>query len=110
MLILYVLLNYVLKSNMERRVNMNEYDRIQEAVLDLDFSRNRLEDCGNGLFLTRYEMDVLSKYQISYQNFSTLKEVLFEVEGILNMNSDFDDLEQVSQSIAERDYYYYSNK
>lgn len=89
---------------------MVEYDRIKEAIKELDFTKNMLEDCGNGLFLTHNEIEVLSKYKIPYQNFSTLKEVLFEIENILNMDSDLDDLEQVSKSIAERDYYYYSNK
>lgn len=89
---------------------MNEYDRIQDAISNLDFLKDKLEDCGNGIFLTQFERKVLSKYQILYQKVSTLKEILFEVENILNIDSNLDDLEQVSQSIAERDYYYYSNK
>ena len=83
--------------------------KLKEAIESIDFSANSLVNCGNGLFLTNYEIQVLTKYGISYCNCSSLKEVLFKVEELLNIKC-FDDLEQVSGSIAERDYYWYSNK
>lgn len=89
---------------------MNESDVILQAISELDFSKNELKDCGNGLFLTNYEIDVLSRYGISIEGCCNLKEVLFKIEDILNDCSQLEDLERVSLSIAERDYYFYSNK
>lgn len=88
---------------------MEEYN-IEELVNALDFQKNSLNDCGNGLFLTNFEMQVLDKYKINYSNFCSLKEVLFVVEEVLNDDSTLDDLELVSKSLAERDYYMNSNK
>ena len=86
-----------------------EYN-IEELVSQLDFTKNQLQDCGNGIYLTNFEIEVLSKYKIDYKKYHELKGILFELEMILNDDPDLDDLEQVSKSIAERDYYINSHK
>lgn len=88
---------------------MNEYN-IDDLVNNLDFESNSLNDCGNGMFLTNFEIEILDKYSINYKKYSSLKEVLFEIEDILNDDGTLDDLENISKSIAERDYYLNSNK
>ena len=80
------------------------------VINNLDFTSNSLNDCGNGLLLTNFEIEVLNKYKIDYTKFNSLKEVLFIVEDILNEDSSLEDLECISKSIAERDYYMNSNK
>lgn len=87
---------------------MSDYN-IDELVSNLDFDKNSLKDCGNGIFLTNFEIQVLEKYHIDYKKTVSLKEILFEVEDILN-DDYYDDLENISKSIAERDYYLNSNK
>ena len=62
--------------------------------------------------MTNYEIAVLKKYHIDYDNCKTAKEILQKVENII---SDLDELEQeeldqVEMSIAERDYYQNTNK
>ena len=86
-----------------------EYD-IDQLVNNLDFTSNSINDLGSGILLTNYEIGVLDKYNINYKNCNSLKEVLFYVEDILNEDSSLDDLENISKSIAERDYYANSNK
>lgn len=86
-----------------------EYD-IDQLVNNLDFTSNSINDLGNGILLTNYEIGVLDKYNINYNNCNSLKEILFYVEDILNEDSTLDDLENISKSIAERDYYANSNK
>ena len=83
---------------------------IEDLVKSIDFTKNQLQDCGNGLYLTNFEIDTLNKYNIDYKKYNELKSILFELEIILNDNLDLDDLEQVSKSIAERDYYMNSHK
>lgn len=88
---------------------MEEYN-IEEIINGFDFNKNSLNDCGNGLFLTNFELDILKKYHIDYKNTKSLKEVLFLVEEILNEDNSLDDLESISKTIAERDYYLNSHK
>ena len=88
-----------------------DYD-IDEIVSNMDFTSGSLVYCGNGLMLTNREIDVLKKYNIEYSKCSSLKEILYEVEEIINDGDgdDIDDLDYISSSIAERDYYQNTNK
>ena len=87
-----------------------EYD-IEKMVGEMDFSSNELQTVGKNLQLTNHEIEVLDRYKINYQNCKSLKEILFEVEEILgDMDIVEEDLESVSQSISERDYYQNTNK
>ncbi len=88
---------------------MVDYD-INELVNNLDFSKNSLNNCGNGIFLTNFEIEILNKYNIDYSKSKSLKDILFLIEEILNEDSSLDDLESISKSIAERDYYCNTNK
>ncbi|MBQ2640242.1 MAG: hypothetical protein IJF92_05750 [Bacilli bacterium] len=86
---------------------MDEY--IKEISNSLDLTSNFLEDIGNGIFLSKKEMEVLDKYNIDYKNKSSLKSILLEIESILNEES-LEDLDLVSESISERVYYNDINK
>lgn len=77
-------------------------DYINKISNELDFNNNYHDI--NGLILTDYEISVLDKYNIDYKNCIDLKSLIYYIEEILNEES-FDDLEEVSLSISERDYY-----
>ena len=81
----------------------------EDLLIDIDFNKNSLVQCNNFL-LTNYEIEVLNKYKIDYSKMKSLKEVIFYIESLLNDDSSLDDLEEISRSISERDYYYYTNK
>lgn len=83
---------------------MEDYS-VDEIIQDMDFSKNQFQTLKNGLMLTNWEISVLDKYHISYQNCHTLKELLFEIEEVLSEVDRGEDLDGVSQSISERDYY-----
>ena len=86
-----------------------EYD-IDSLVSEMDFHANELKKAGK-LLLTNHEIEVLDRYDINYSKCNSLKEVLFEVEEILgDMDIVDEDLDLVSQSISERDYYQNTNK
>ena len=60
----------------------------------------------NSFLLSNYEMEVLDRYNIDYNNCSSLKDVLFLIDEILNNSTDeMTDLEEISISIGDRDYY-----
>ena len=86
-----------------------EYD-IEGIVSNLDFNSNSFQNV-NGMMLTNREIEVLNKYKIPYQNCSNLKEVIFEIEEVIDeMDIAPDDLDYISSTISERDYYQNTNK
>ena len=88
-----------------------EYN-IDEIISSLDFKSSKLNNLSNGLVLTNNEIDVLNKYNIKYKSCSSLKEVLMLIDEKFNYEEvdNPDELDSVSASIAERDYYKNSNK
>ena len=84
-------------------------DNIDNLISEINFE-NSLVDCGS-IMLTNDEIRVLKKYEIDYLHCSTLKEVLYEIERV-GYEEDFLDpeLEMISLSISERDYYQNTNK
>ena len=88
-----------------------EYN-IDEIISSLDFKSSKLNHLSNGLVLTNNEIDVLNKYNIKYKSCSSLKEVLMLIDEKFNYEEvdNPDELDSVSASIAERDYYQNSNK
>jgi len=87
-----------------------DYD-IEKIVSEMDFTSNQLQTVGKNLMLTNHEIEVLNRYKIDYLKCTSLKEILFEIEELIgDMDIVEDDLESISQSISERDYYQNTNK
>mgnify|MGYP004472929737 FL=1 len=88
-----------------------EYD-IEKIVSNLDFKSLELVNLNNGLSLTNNEIMILDRYGIDYKQCSSLKEVLSLIEEVFTYGEvdDFEELDGVSQTIAERDYYQNTNK
>ena len=88
---------------------MKEYN-IDELVSGLDFESDKLNNI-NGLMLTNREIEILDRYKINYKNCKSLKEIIFEIEELLNdMDIVDEDLDYISGTISERDYYQNTNK
>ena len=85
-----------------------EYD-LDSIINEMDFNGNSLNNV-NGLLLTNKEIEVLNRFNIDYKKCISLKEVIFLIEEMLDEEVDASDLEQISQSISERDYYQNTNK
>ncbi len=60
--------------------------------------------------LTKKEINILNKYNIDYQKCKSLKEVLYEIEKVIDFLGDIEQLDSISETIAERDYYQNTNK
>lgn len=87
-----------------------EYD-IRSLLEEIDFTANELQDVGHNVLLTRHEIEVLDRYEIDYKKCLDLKAVIKEIEDVLEDADDtLEDLELVSEDIAERDYYFNTNK
>ena len=86
-----------------------EYD-INHLISNLDFSSGKFQNI-NGLFLTNHEIEVLDRYNIPYKNCHSLKEITYLLEEMINdMDIVEEELDLVSSSIAERDYYQNTEK
>ncbi len=89
---------------------MTDYN-IDELVNTIDFNKGKFNDIGNGILLTNKEIEVLDRYNIPYKKCTSLKDIIFEIESIINELDIMDeDLEEISMSISERDYYQNTNK
>lgn len=84
-----------------------EYD-FNKIIGEMDFNSNSLNSI-NGLLLSNKEIEILDKYNIDYKNCKSLKEVICLIENILDEDN-YSDLDMISQSISERDYYQNTNK
>ena len=79
-------------------------DLIKETHESLNL--NKIND---KLYLTNKEIEVLEKYDIDYH--TSIEELLFTLDEILNdSNGEYTDLEEVSNSISEFNYYHNTNK
>lgn len=81
---------------------------IDEIVNETHNSLN-LNKINDKLYLTNKEIEVLEKYDIEYH--TSIEELLFKLDEILNeSNGEYPDLEDVSRSISEFNYYHNTNK
>lgn len=71
-----------------------------------DLNLNKIND---KLYLTNKQIEVLEKYDIDYH--TSIEELLFKLDEILNeSDGEYIDLEEVSNSISEFNYYHNTNK
>ena len=59
-----------------------------------------------------YIKKVLNKYNFDYRMYSSLSELIFDIDNYINQSSlgDIDDLEEVLEKLYERHYYNEVNK
>ena len=86
---------------------MKKYN-INELLNDIDFNKNKLVKVNEKLYLTNYQIGVLNKYEIDFQNLN-LSSIIFQGEEILE-EDDYDDLDEVIRELTERNYYENTNK
>ena len=85
-------------------------DYIKEVVANMDFSENKFCKINN-MYITKEEKDVLEKYDINYNSCSDYKMLLYLIDDVLNNTYDeCNDLEEVSISLSDRNYYNNTNK
>lgn len=84
-----------------------------EKLIPTDLRKHVSEKRTNGMFLSDYQIEVLQSHGFSYQKYSSIKELLFDVEDYLNTDYDSTDnnsLDLVASELAEREYYNHTNQ
>ena len=65
----------------------------------------------NNIYISEEQKDILDKYDINVNNYSDISSLIYDIEDILNNSIEvLDDLEWVSSTIAEYNYYNNTNK
>lgn len=91
------------------KINNKEIN-INELVKEVYSDKSMLKMRKNGIYLSDNDIEVLNRYDINYNNYSSLSSLLFEIEQVLNELYSADDLEELSKSLAELNYYNNTNK
>lgn len=91
------------------KVNGKNID-IDELTKEVYNDKNMIKMRGNGIYLSDDQIDVLKRYNIDYNNYCSLQSLIFGIEEVLNEEIVAEDLEEVSQKLAELNYYNNTNK
>ena len=83
---------------------------IEDIITEVDIDKNIPKKRNNNLVLRDSQIAILKKYNINYEAHTSLKSLIFEIEEILNYETDLEDLEQLSEELEEMSYYNYTNK
>ncbi len=88
-------------------MNKDIEDLIKETI-----NKNSLIKVNDQLYLKQYQIEVLDFYHIEYKKATTVSEILFLIEEVLenDFSVDTDALDEVAQSLQEFNYYHNTNK
>ena len=64
----------------------------------------------NGIFLSDNQVQILLSYGIDPSKCSSVSDLLFQIDELLEDEPDADDLDNISREIAEFNYYANTNK
>ncbi len=77
---------------------------------DLVSDKYMHKEIKKGIFLSEYQIEVLTRYQIDLDKISSVEELIMIMDDIIDEDPDSDDLEQISKEISEFNYYSNTNK
>lgn len=89
--------------------NMN-IDNQNVNIDDLYDQKYMHKEIKKGIFLSEYQLEVLKKYQLDINSISSITELLFDIDEILDNEPDADDLEAIEIEISDFNYYANTNK
>ena len=65
----------------------------------------------NNIFITDEQLNILKRYNINVENYKSVQELIFAIEEYMNSTFDYpEDLDFVSASLAQYNYYNNTNK
>ncbi len=88
---------------------MKKFDLDEESYIG-EIIENSIKHVKNDIYLSNNQKNILSRYDINYDNFNNLSSLIFEIEEILNSGYGDDDLEQLSDDLQQIQYYNNTNK
>lgn len=65
----------------------------------------------NNIYISDEQISILSKYNINIEKYTNVSELMYDIENCLNYSyEELEDLEWVSQTLSEYNYYNNINK
>ena len=68
----------------------------------------------HNLLISQNDIETLKKYEIDVDEYTTINELIFRIEDIINnedlSNEEIDELDFISETLQERNYYMNTNK
>ena len=84
-------------------------ESINDLLKNVDFQKNKLVKVNDKLYLTNYQIEILKRFNINYQNVSSLNEIIYEAEEVYEDTLD-EELDIVLTELSERNYYENTHK
>ncbi|MDD6878686.1 MAG: hypothetical protein PUD59_00440 [bacterium] len=75
-----------------------------------DIENTKLNKIKNNIYLSNNQIDILKRNNINYLKYNNLSELIFDIETMLNDGLTDEELEYLSQTLQELNYYNYTNK
>lgn len=91
------------------KINEQNLD-INKLTSDIYDDKSMIKMRENGIYLSDNQIEVLKRYDIDYKKYSSLNSLIFEIEEILNYETNARDLEEISLRLSELNYYNNTNK
>ena len=85
------------------KINEKEVS-IEDAIAFADIDNIILKHRNNDILLSDYQVDVLNRNGLNYNNYNNISDLLFDIEETLNDNYD-PELDLISSQLAEISYY-----
>ena len=85
-----------------------EFNLNEEDIVSLD---NKFLKKHNNIYISDEQVNILKKYNIDINNYKDISRLIYDIEEYLNDSYDtLDDLEWVSETLSEYNYYNNTNK
>lgn len=88
---------------------MNKEYNIKELLNSIDFNKNKLTKVNDKLMLTNYQIEVLKRFDITPENYSSLSSIISDAEEVYEETLD-EELDAILSELQERNYYENTNK
>lgn len=83
---------------------------VDELVNKIDFSSYLSKDNNKGILLNNYQIEVLRRNGFNYEEYTNLSELIFDLDNYLNNGNDDEELEYITDTLAELHYYNETHK
>ena len=88
---------------------MNKEYNIKELLDSIDFNKNKLTKVNDKLMLTNYQIEVLKRFDIIPENYTSLSNIICDAEEVYEETLD-EELDVILSELQERNYYENTNK
>ena len=88
---------------------MNKEYNIKELLNSIDFNKNKLTKVNDKLMLTNYQIEVLKRFDIIPENYTSLSNIICDAEEVYEETLD-EELDVILSELQERNYYENTNK